>query len=208
MSSTGVHSGRVIDLQNMKPEDFCMDDIIWHLSRIARWSGGTSVPFSVLEHVLYCDDIYCYACPFDLEDRKDEMRDIGHPVSLADKEQKIRTQIRLDILFHDAHEFILSDIPTAVKESISGLKELIAEIDANVRKRLGFLWCDGTSEVKYVDKQALIGEASVFMPREVYQRVKLDHENIEPTIVHPTLYGPELASMEFRSRVAELMEML
>ena len=186
MISHGVHSGRIIDLDNMKPEDFCLDDIVWHLSHIARWCGGTCVTFSVLEHVLYCDDIYCGSC--------------------EDATTFEATKIRIDILFHDAHEFVLSDIPTGVKESIRGLRELITEIDRNVRLQFGLGW-DVGREVKETDIKALVSEAAVLMPWEVYQRVKKDH-GIMPELIHPTFYGPEMASMEFRSRVAELMEML
>jgi len=206
MSFTGVHSGHIIDLENMKPEDFRLDDIIWHLSRIARWCGGTYVPFSVLEHSLYCDDIYCNEYPFDYEDRKEQCREIRHPVAEAKEDRRSWAQIRLDILFHDAHEFILSDIPTGIKESIQGLRELIAKIDAPIRAQFGFDW-EVTKVVKETDIKALVSEAAVLMPWEVYQRVKEDH-GIMPEPVLPTFYGPEMAAMEFRSRVAELMEML
>lgn len=45
-----VHSGRMFDLLDPKPEDVDINDIAWALSHIARFTGHTTEFYSVAEH--------------------------------------------------------------------------------------------------------------------------------------------------------------
>ena len=51
-----THSGILFDLLDPKPDDILIEDIAVHLSRIARWNGGTHQFYSVAEHCCRCHD--------------------------------------------------------------------------------------------------------------------------------------------------------
>ena len=45
-----TNSGILFNLLDPDPEDILIEDIAVHLSRIARWNGGTKKFYSVAEH--------------------------------------------------------------------------------------------------------------------------------------------------------------
>jgi hypothetical protein len=51
-----THSGILFNLLNPDPDDILIEDIAVHLSRIARWNGGTHQFYSVAEHCCRCCD--------------------------------------------------------------------------------------------------------------------------------------------------------
>lgn len=51
-----THSGILFNLLDPDPEDILIEDIAVHLSRIARWNGGTRQFYSVAEHCCRCCD--------------------------------------------------------------------------------------------------------------------------------------------------------
>lgn len=52
-----THSGILFNLLDPDPHDILIEDIAIHLSRIARWNGGTHQFYSVAEHCCRCCDI-------------------------------------------------------------------------------------------------------------------------------------------------------
>ena len=52
-----THSGILFNLLDPNPHDILIEDIAVHLSRIARWNGGTYRFYSVAEHCCRCCDI-------------------------------------------------------------------------------------------------------------------------------------------------------
>jgi len=51
-----THSGILFNLLEPEPDDILIEDIAVHLSRIARWNGGTRRFYSVAEHCCRCCD--------------------------------------------------------------------------------------------------------------------------------------------------------
>lgn len=51
-----THSGILFNLLDPDPDDILIEDIAIHLSRIARWNGGTHQFYSVAEHCCRCCD--------------------------------------------------------------------------------------------------------------------------------------------------------
>lgn len=51
-----THSGILFNLLDPNPADILIEDIAIHLSRIARWNGGTHQFYSVAEHCCRCCD--------------------------------------------------------------------------------------------------------------------------------------------------------
>jgi len=45
-----THSGRVIDLKNINPDDILIEDIAWGLSMTNRWGGQCNEPYSIAQH--------------------------------------------------------------------------------------------------------------------------------------------------------------
>jgi len=52
-----THSGILFNLLDPDPDDILIEDIAVHLSRIARWNGGTHQFYSVAEHCCRCCDV-------------------------------------------------------------------------------------------------------------------------------------------------------
>lgn len=49
-----THSGRAVRLANPRAEDVHIPDIIHALSRLNRFTGHTDIPWTVLQHSVYC----------------------------------------------------------------------------------------------------------------------------------------------------------
>lgn len=86
-------SGRRIDLPEPKPGQIKIQDVAAHLSRIPRFVGATRNNWNVAAHSL-------------------------HVANLA-KVAGASDAVVLAALLHDAHEFLLSDIPSPIKALIS-----------------------------------------------------------------------------------------
>lgn len=77
-----LRSGRRVTRTHGVPT---LEDIAYGLARIPRFVGQTVIPWTVLDHVLYCASL------------------VATP------------EIKLAMLLHDAHEALTSDIPTDMK---------------------------------------------------------------------------------------------
>lgn len=89
-----THTGRAVNLFEVKPADVCLGDIAWHLAHINRWTGATKRAMSVAEHSLLVTMIM---------ERSGAMLD---PAVLQ------------AALMHDAHEYLTNDIDTASKRLV------------------------------------------------------------------------------------------
>lgn len=88
-----THSGRRVDLPEPQPGQIHIYDVAHHLSRIPRFAGATRMPWSVAAHSL-------------------------HVCSLA-MQRGGTPEAALGALLHDAHEFLLSDIPSPIKALVA-----------------------------------------------------------------------------------------
>lgn len=132
-----------------------LDDIAHNLSRLCRFSGGTSRFYSVAEHCIYCRDIFRW------------WRD--SPFSGEELEWNT-VRLELLLLLHDAAEAYISDIPAYVK---AAAPELLA-IEAKVRKaifeyfHIGDLTEEEHKIISKCDSLALLAEARCLCSVELY----------------------------------------
>lgn len=107
---TETWSGRVVDLCNLHYSDVDPMDLAVHLSRINRFNGGTTRPWSVAEHSIAVAD----ECEKRASDRD-------------------KLQARLYGLLHDAHEAYIGDLTRTLQRLLSAeANQQIEKIKANI----------------------------------------------------------------------------
>lgn len=109
-------SGRRLDLLNPSPRDIEIADIAHGLARVARWNGQTAGPhvFSVAQHALLVEAIG------------------GH---LAPGQGPAQ---RLELLLHDAPEYVIGDIISPFKAAIGdSYKAVERRLLTAIRLRFG-----------------------------------------------------------------------
>jgi len=151
-----THSGGGFVPSEKMAHDFTLEDIAHHLSMVNRWGGATTRYYSVLDHCLI---MY-------------KLLDIDSPVHL-----------RLGVLLHDAHEFILHDIPSTWKNvGIADFgrvyKDLIDYVQDRIERRLGVGDCPSSykrlgKDVGYYDKLMLFVEAECFLTLKAQKEFEL-----------------------------------
>ena len=85
-------SGRALDLVNPDPADVDPADIAHSLSRLCRYAGATREHYSVAEHCCHVHDWL----------------------------QRRHRPLAFPGLLHDAHEYVLTDIPSPIMAALSG----------------------------------------------------------------------------------------
>jgi 5'-deoxynucleotidase YfbR-like HD superfamily hydrolase len=159
-------SGKIIDPENLRPEDIDVHDIAWSLSRIARFAGHTitAIPYNVAQHSIFVADMM-------IED--------GYNFAHFG-------------LLHDSAEYALGDLPSPVKK-IPALREVIVPIEDKLLETIytcliGRNITDEENKiVKYYDKKAQFIEAHAFMSsrglswpnREDYNITLIDLQRFE-----------------------------
>jgi hypothetical protein len=164
-----TYSDRVITVPE-PTEPPSLTDIAVALSRAARFGGHTRRWWSVLDHLLFCDEI-----------ARTEYA----------KDPQVRS-MRLAVLLHDAHEALTGDVPSPAKGV--ELKILQKALDARIMGRYfpgGWSAYDSfRCEVKEIDLRALRTEAHIIGPPVPSRRMN----EVEPLFVqdlgvmdgHPT----------------------
>ena len=124
-------SGRRLDLLDPSPDDIEIADIAHGLARVARWNGQTAGPhvFSVAQHSLMVEAIGAGLVP-----------------GLAPAR-------RLELLLHDAPEYVIGDIISPFKAAIGdSYKAVERRLLAAIRTRFGLP--DPDSEAAALVKRA------------------------------------------------------
>ncbi|WFT83698.1 MULTISPECIES: HD family hydrolase [unclassified Methylobacterium] len=109
-------SGRRLDLLDPSPVDIEIEDIAHGLARVARWNGQTAGPhvFSVAQHALLVEALGGGLRP------------------------EAGAAERLDLLLHDAPEYVIGDIISPFKAAIGeSYKAVEARLLAAIRLRFG-----------------------------------------------------------------------
>ena len=109
-------SGRRLDLLDPSPLDVEIGDIAHGLARVARWNGQTAGPhvFSVAQHSLLVEAIGGALDPR-----------LGGPA-------------RLELLLHDAPEYVIGDIISPLKNAIGdAYRSVERRLLAAIRQRFG-----------------------------------------------------------------------
>ncbi|WP_196504029.1 hypothetical protein [Aestuariivirga litoralis] len=121
MTFSLTSSGRTLSLVNPQPGAILLEDIAHHLARTNRFNGATGVPYSVAQHSL----VVMRLC----------------------EEASQAPATCLWGLMHDAHEYVLGDITTPVKQLFfptRAVDELTAfdraahDIDRAIAQALGY----------------------------------------------------------------------
>ena len=138
-------SGKLVDPLDPKPEDFCIEDIAWSLSRISRFAGHTisKIPYTVGQHCIF--------------------------VSTMIEDMIPNSDCILYGLLHDASECYIGDIPSPVKH-LPQIKEQIDVIEDNIFRAIlehydiAYPSSSEWRTVKQFDKRAQLIEAFNYMP--------------------------------------------
>ena len=115
-----TYSGQLINITDPDWLHIYAIDIAVHLSRAPRFGGATKKPYSVAEHSVWCADMAIAKYPDDIK-------------------------LPLKCLLHDAHEFLLCDVPSPVKNLMEGYEMLAGLMQNAINKRFG-------CKVEYADK--------------------------------------------------------
>lgn len=110
-------TGKFVDLLNPDPNDICIEDIAWSLSRLARYNGHTiqRLPYSVGQH---CIHVAKYV--------KDLIMKSHQTVAVQHMNRKM-----LQSLLHDAGEAYTGDISGPLKK-IPELRPIIKGIEKKI----------------------------------------------------------------------------
>lgn len=167
-----MHSGRMVYVLDLQPEDVCPRDIAHHLAIYNRWTGATYEPWSVAQHSLLAAA---------------HVREAGHDDTAE-----------LYALLHDAAEAYMGDICRPIKAAFAlrapgVLEEIEAGIDAAIFRRFGLPPIMPTSiakAVKEADQAVTSTEGRDLVPPALPGEPGADWR----------LYMPEPLSYRFEAR--------
>ena len=124
-------------------QDIGIDDVIIPLSKTTRW-GGSAIDWTVLDHSLFVYNL-CWHSGYDSDD------------------------VLEAALFHDAHEFVIGDIPKPWKVLLTNIDAVQSQIQLLIEDCLGLRHPSSTTKgiVERFDVMALLAEAQVVLPKEM-----------------------------------------
>ena len=128
-----------VNLTDPNPAEFRLEDIARGLSHAARFAGLTAEPYTVAEHALSCLMIA----------RRRGWSDPG---------------ILRAVLFHDAAEAYLGDIPSPLKALLPDYRRIEARFEAALFARFGVGLPLYRHRVQVIDTAALAAEKRAFFP--------------------------------------------
>lgn len=153
MDTYTTHSGQVLDLNFIKPENVSIEDIAHSLSFQCRFNGHTNRFYSVAEHSLVLRD-------------------------LVREESGIQNlNRRMAAILHDAAECYLGDITKPVRNSLCIGKSIEDQILENIFKAFGVPFSFLDEELKAMDNDLCIVEGffligGMYWSRAYYDLVK------------------------------------
>ena len=111
--------------------------------------------YSVLDHSLFCDDVYCNI----------ELDEESTNFDLF--------RMRALVLLHDAHEAYTGDIIRPMKTKIPNIYDIQDDLDEAILTSFGIEMptTEEKERIKKIDDIALISEARLFMPLNAYEDI-------------------------------------
>src|SRR5574343_225812 len=110
-------TGKVVNVVEPTPDQICIDDIAWGLSRMPRFCGHTitEIPYNVAQHSLFvarevaniCDNPHQYPA---------EIAECVNIVQPANDSGRWKLELILLGLLHDGSEIYTGDIPSPMKQ--------------------------------------------------------------------------------------------
>lgn len=179
-------TGRVVNVIEPSPEQICIDDIAWGLSRMPRFCGHTitEVPYNVAQHSLFVAR---------------EVRNILNDENLQNYPELKHLEREIDVLMcssiepartillaalHDASEIYTGDIPSPVKQ-IPELRTIIKKVEHKLMAAIyeSFNLPEPTELqekiIKHADKIAQKIEAHAFMQSRGNHWPNMPHISLE-----------------------------
>lgn len=172
-----THSGRMVELSDISPNDIDLSDIAHHLARICRFGGSVRRFYSVAQHSVYC----------------------------ATHIESTDPRLRRAALLHDAAEAYTGDMVTGLKRLCPDFKRVQDQIESAVLARFGIAVGLDYRLVKEADLRARLSEARDLFdhyPRELLLGGEGDREPFEARCID-TL-SPDDAEFEFLAKAYEL----
>ncbi len=140
-------SGRLVDVNNFKAEDVCLDDIAHHLAKLQRFNGAPpiDVSYTVGEH---CINLYQFI------------------IQIPDIVKERNTEIAKLAMLHDASEAYLNDIVSPVKCHLEDYCYLESLIQTTIYKKyLGYSPIE--KYINYFDKRVVMDEIEHINPNQL-----------------------------------------
>ena len=179
-------TGKVVNVIEPSPDQICIDDIGWGLSRMPRFCGHTitEVPYNVAQHSLFVarevrnifNDVDLINYP-ELKFMQKEIGDLH--ISGAEPYQTI-----IMAALHDASEIYTGDIPSPVKQ-IPELRVIVKKVEHNLMSAIyqAFSLPEPTETqekiIKHADKIAQKIEAHAFMQSRGNHWPNMPHISLE-----------------------------
>lgn len=159
MNTYTTHSGQVLDLNFIKPENVSIEDIAHSLSFQCRFNGHTNRFYSVAEHSLVLHD-------------------------LVREESGIQNlNRRMAAILHDAAECYLGDITKPVRNSLYIVESIEDQILENIFKAFGVPFSSLDEELKAMDNDLCIVEGFFFIGGMYWSRAYYDLVKRNPIFV-------------------------
>ncbi len=211
-------SGRFLSIIDPNVDDINLGDITFVLSRMGRFGGHAPipVPYSVAQHSSFCTELLVEYATGDSPVGRDRVFDAFlaerlPDASIAAIKKGITKKTLLHVLFHDASEAYLVDLPTPIKR-IPGIKEAYLALEQKMMEAIYAKFnLPPMTEVEQtlvhmVDGYALCVEAYHMMPsrgKDWNLPMQIAHtDKLRPPVVKTW----EEARDEFQRMVVELYE--
>jgi len=176
-------------LSDMEHQDYDIDYLINGLSNICRWNGQTVIFYSVLDHLLYCIDIFNYVFESKMDEKFGKKLEV---ISLERLDKEAPTHYiegMVDVMTHDLQEAYCGDMISSLKcqEGMEKYREIENQIMKGIRNKFGITHEYKEDLISNVDKMALIGEAKLLLPYNMYAHIKETYSELEEPPIPPTI---------------------
>jgi 5'-deoxynucleotidase YfbR-like HD superfamily hydrolase len=157
-------SGRFVDLLNPLPDQICIEDMAWSMSRQARYAGHTITPliYSIAQHSLVVEQLVSRL--MDKEEEALRQHFYNETGWHGEISQYITPEILLHALMHDGSEAYLLDLPTPLKQ-LPDIKEAYGALEEKMMSAiwlaldLSILSSSTHDIIRWADRYALTVEA-------------------------------------------------
>lgn len=173
-------SGRYLDLNDPKRDQFTLNDIAGALSRICRFGGQVPRFYSVAEHCCHCFDVAV------------------HDAFFWDSAPE-RTVFLQSVLFHDAAEAFLGDVVRPLKELLPDYKAIEKRMQSMIMDALRIHpTAELANHVRRIDMELLIAERMAIWGDDGVKWTGQDL--VKSRTVGIRFWNPEQAKEEFLRR--------
>lgn len=172
-----TYTKRKFNAFNPRPQDIVLEDIAHSLSMQCRFNGHCDYFYSVANHSILCAKV-------------------GEQLKLND-------DLKLMLLFHDASEAYLADIPSPVKQHMIDYKEIENNVQEAIWDALGVRPTKlNLKTIKEIDRTLLLNEIKYLRGEEHYRELSFSDASIDLGYIEPQ--DPKTAKFEFIKMAIEL----